>query len=393
MLNKWKQHACVLLTLIVSSAILTGCWDRREINDVAFVLGSAIDITESGEYQVSALIPLPGNMGGAMGGAGDAKPFTIKTAYGKDIRGAVDNLQKSLPRWLFFGHRRVLIVSDKLVETIGFKPVVDAITRTPENRLTAFIAVSKGPAIDVLNADIRMERFSAESIREMLQSDASLRISLKEITAKMIAVGDDAMFPYLNKRKTTLKGHESEDIQVIGFALTHDGVMKASASDGAANGVRLLNAQFRPYRETLEDGESTITIAANSNQLKIKPSMRNGVPYFEISSLIKISINEDTNYDRDYDDIGQRSHIEKLFVKKAKSDINAALALMKQSKSDVIGFGRYLSRSQPGKWDKEWKGKWEELFPQSEFIVTVKAEVFRIGMNRENLAKKDQRYE
>src|SRR5690606_41119568 len=60
--------------------LLTGCWDRQEINDVAFVLGKAIDREKDG-YRVSVVIPLPGNMGGPSGGSGSGgkKPYTVQS--------------------------------------------------------------------------------------------------------------------------------------------------------------------------------------------------------------------------------------------------------------------------------------------------------------------------
>ncbi|GGG62372.1 Ger(x)C family spore germination protein [Paenibacillus radicis (ex Gao et al. 2016)] len=392
MKRSWRTGLCLTMVMACISMLLTGCWDRREINDVAFVLGSALDITDNGDFEVSVLIPLPGNMGGAVGGGGGGsqKPFTIKTTRGKTIKEAIDILQKSLPRWLYFGHRRVLVISDRLAQTVGLSPIVDAITRMPENRLTAFVAISKGSALDVLNADVRLERFSAESIREVLQSDSSIRVSLKDVTSSIVAVGEDAMLPYLQKKQTNLKGQEAEDIDVIGFALTHNGIMKAAAKDDASNGIRLLSNQFRPYRETIVDGNHAITIAVNTCKLKVKSVMIDGIARFDIQSDIQFSINEDSDLNRNYNDIGQRTHIEKLFEQKAENDIKKAIAMMQKSNSDVIGFGRYLNRAYPGKWKNEWKSQWETVFPKCDFTVKVDADLFRIGMNRENLAKKDK---
>ncbi|TXK73213.1 Ger(x)C family spore germination protein, partial [Paenibacillus sp. N3.4] len=44
-------------------SLLTGCWDRTETNDIAFVLTSAIDLEDDGRYRISYMLPLPGSMG------------------------------------------------------------------------------------------------------------------------------------------------------------------------------------------------------------------------------------------------------------------------------------------------------------------------------------------
>ena len=45
---KLAKQCTVLFVWLSISLLLTGCWDRTEINDVAFVLASAIDLDKEG---------------------------------------------------------------------------------------------------------------------------------------------------------------------------------------------------------------------------------------------------------------------------------------------------------------------------------------------------------
>ncbi|ACT03922.1 Ger(x)C family spore germination protein [Paenibacillus sp. JDR-2] len=370
---------------------LTGCWDRREINDVAFVLASAID-KEDDSFRVSVLIPLPGNMGsmGGGGGSGGQKPFAIKTETGKTVREAVSKLQFRLPRHLFFGHRRVIIIGEELARTEGVETVIDALTRTPENRLTAFIAITKGKAVDVLNADTRLERFSAESMRELLQSEASVRISVKDIISKIIAVGEDAFFPYVEKVQTKIKGSEAEDVLIEGFALTHDGKMTGVAKGSTAIGVRLLNQQFRKYDETFSDQGNYLTVSINEAKVSIKPIIQNDNITFRIHSKVKVSVNEDRNLNRNYDDYEQRKQIEQIVTKRVVEDIKLALDSMQRTNCDAVGFGLHVYRDYPHMWTKQYRKDWETIFPKVKFEVSATANLYRFGMTSENLGRKDQ---
>ncbi|WP_336785201.1 Ger(x)C family spore germination protein [Paenibacillus sp. MMO-177] len=371
---------------------LTGCWDRREINDVAFVLASAID-KEDDHFRVSVLIPLPGNMGstaGGGGGSGGQKPYAIKTETGKTVREAVSKMQFRLPRHLFFGHRRVIIIGEELARTEGVESVIDALTRTPENRLTAFIAITKGKAMDVLNADTRLERFSAESMRELLQSEASVRITVKDIVTKIIVTGEDAFFPYIEKVKTRIKGSEAEDVLIEGFVLTDDGKMTGIAKGSAAIGLRLLNQQFRKYDETFNDQGNYITVSINEARVSIKPIIQNGNLTFRIHSKVKASVNEDRNMNRNYDDYEQRKQIERMVTNRAIEDIKLALESMQRSNCDAVGFGLHVYREYPQTWTKQYRKDWKKIFPQVKFEVTADANLFRFGMTSENLGRKDQ---
>lgn len=372
--------------------VLTGCWDRREINDVAFVLASAID-KEGDSIRVSVLIPLPGNMGssgGGGGGSGGQKPFTIKTETGKTVREAVSKLQFRLPRHLFFGHRRVIIIGEELARQDGVATIIDAITRNPENRLTAFIAISKGKAQDLLNADTRLERFSAESMRELLQSEASVRVSLKDVISKMIAVGEDAYFPYMEKVRTRVKGLEAEDILIEGFALTHDGKMTGVVKGDEAIGLRLLSHSFRKYDETFNDEGNYLTVAINQADISIKPVMKNGELSFRIHTMVKASVNEDRNLERNYDYYGQRKQIEQIVAQRVVDNVKLAIKRMQQSNSDAVGFGLQAYRAYPQIWTKKYRKDWDAIFPEVKFEVTAKANLFRLGMSSENLGRKDQ---
>ena len=69
----------------------TGCWDRTETNDIAFVLTSSVDLEEDGKYRVAYMLPLPGSMGGASGGGGGTaggKSYYIDSEVGTTLRDA-----------------------------------------------------------------------------------------------------------------------------------------------------------------------------------------------------------------------------------------------------------------------------------------------------------------
>lgn len=371
--------------------MLTGCWDRREINDVAFVLAGGAD-KEGDRIRISVLIPLTGNMGetGGGGGSGGQKPYTIKTETGKTVSEAVSKLQSRLSRHLFFGHRRVIIVGEELARTEGIEPVIDAITRSPEKRLSTFIAISEGSALDMLNADTRLERFSAESMREELQSETSAGINLMEILCKLITVGDDAYFPYVQKVKTEIEGQESEDIRSDGFVLFHNGKMTGKLQGNSALGFRLLNQSIRNYDETINVDGSYLTVTINHSKISIKPIVKNEELSYRIHSRVKVSIKEDKNLERNYSYLEERKQIEQRIAQHVVDNIKLAINKMQQNNSDAIGFGLKAYRAYPQLWTIKYRKDWGEIFPKIKFEVTGEVNVFRLGMSSENLGRKEK---
>ena len=66
--NDYPSAAHKLAVTYYSTTLLTGCWDRTETNDIAFVATSSVDLEDDGKYRVRLYVPLPGSMGGASGG-------------------------------------------------------------------------------------------------------------------------------------------------------------------------------------------------------------------------------------------------------------------------------------------------------------------------------------
>ncbi|HYG56872.1 MAG TPA: Ger(x)C family spore germination protein, partial [Symbiobacteriaceae bacterium] len=61
-----------LVMVVLASLLTAGCWDRVEINDFAFALGTAVD-KEDDLYRVSVQMALPGRLGTLGRGGGGTK--------------------------------------------------------------------------------------------------------------------------------------------------------------------------------------------------------------------------------------------------------------------------------------------------------------------------------
>ncbi|HWO97783.1 MAG TPA: Ger(x)C family spore germination protein, partial [Bacillus sp. (in: firmicutes)] len=136
-----KSKIQFFITITICCISLTGCWDRKEINDIAFVTATGFDRKGENQYQVSVQVPLPGGMGGAGssgggGGTGGNKSFYVDSEIGRNIRESNDKLQRRMSRNLYFAHRRVLIVGDELARK-GFDDVLNLIALQPQARLSA----------------------------------------------------------------------------------------------------------------------------------------------------------------------------------------------------------------------------------------------------------------
>ncbi|WP_409346542.1 Ger(x)C family spore germination protein [Paenibacillus sp. MBLB4367] len=369
-------------------ALVTGCWDRKEINDLAFVMATAIDKDKDG-FRVSVLIPLPGNMGGPSGGGGGSggqKPFAIDSETGSTPNEAIKKLQNRLSRQLYFAHRRVLLYSEDVLKD-GIVEIMDGSTRTPDNRLTTMIAATKGKASDYLSATTNIERFATEAIREMLQSDISIPIRIKDVIGQMNTPGDDARIPYLELVSSKDK-NPSNEIQITGFAITSNGKMVGVIKNDEALGFRWLRSKFKPYWDIYHTEKGRYSVHIDKGSRKITPSLSGSDIRYDLQFHITGYVTEAID-SPNYENADETKLLEKAIASKVESEITRAIKQLQQKKSDSAGFGQLLYRTYPGRWNREWKANWENIFPTCTFHVSAETSIHKIGMLRENLAKRE----
>lgn len=379
-----------LLAIVAAAcaALLSGCWDRREINDLAFIMASAVDKEKDG-YRVSVLVPLPGNMGGPSGGGGGSggqKPFAIDSEFGRTPSEATKKLQNRLSRQLYFAHRRVLLYGEDVLKD-GLIEIMDGSTRTPDNRLTTLIAVTSGKAADYLSAKSNIERFVTEAIREMLQSDISIPIRVKDVIGQMNSVGDDARFPYLEFAPIKDK-NPSNEIQISGFAITSKGKMVGLIKNEDALGFRWLRQKFKPYMDNFQTEKGRYSVQIGKNSGIIKPYLvGNNIHYdlrFDVTGYITEAFDSPN-----YENPDETKLLENAVASKIQNEISRVIKELQDKRSDSAGFGQLLYRSYPGQWNRSWKNNWYDIFPTCNFHVSVEAGIHRIGMLRENLAQRE----
>lgn len=371
--------------------LLSGCWDRTEINDVAFVLMTAIDKIDEEQYRYSAMIPLPGQMGGAQGGGGGTsgnKSFYIESETGRTVREAERKLQERMSRNLFHGHRRVIVFGERLArEGIALK--FDYISRLPENRLSTFPVITKGEGLSLLETSPKLEMFPAEAIRELAKARGHIPVNLKDVVVSLGQTGSDPIIIYMEPKEVGEKENKSKEIAVRGYAQFREDRFVDIFENEAAEGLTLLNYKYPRYTTTTSGlkGEDITFHIANANT-KIKPEIRNGVPHFTIRVTARIKL-QTTHEELDFHTLYATKQTEHIFGRQIENSLHAAVTQMQRHGTDSAGFGMKFARRFPGEWRNTYKYKWEEHLKKATFEYHVNTYIAETGLTFENIVKKE----
>lgn len=107
--------------IVCVQLLLSGCWSKRELTDLALVLALGIDMTKDGKYEVSMQIVNPGNVAGAVqqgGGGGQGLPIVVYHQKGDNIVEAARKASTMISRRLYFSHTNMLVIGEKVAKKI-----------------------------------------------------------------------------------------------------------------------------------------------------------------------------------------------------------------------------------------------------------------------------------
>jgi spore germination protein KC len=375
----------IILSLLVL-VLLTGCWDRREINDVAFVVGTALD-WENGRYRTTIQMPLPGQLGGVGsegggGGTSGGKPWYIESSAANTVRLANRENQSRLSRELYFAHQRVILFGEELMKA-GIGTTLDLYARLPQNRLNNVnILAAKGKAHDVLLVNTPIEKTSAEMVREMAIRTMKNPPDLLSVTDKLLTDGIDLALPAYHVKDMEVQSEQKQTIELFGIALfQEDKLVGYLMGDSAADLLWLMNQISNiPMSIKMEDNthHGAVTLLFTETRTRIHPVVDGDEIRMNILVEGKGAVLED---DSDYSLVkkGDFRELERIASERLRDRLAQTIKkLQEEYRSDPLGFGLTLYRERPAAWHR-LKERWRDAYAEVQVDIRTNLHLEHAG--------------
>ncbi|WP_186375534.1 Ger(x)C family spore germination protein [Paenibacillus xylanexedens] len=375
-----------ILALILCASLLTGCWDREEINDIAFVIGIAVD-KEGEDYRSSLQIALPGQSGasgseGGGGGTSGDKPWFILSNIARTLRGTSLEGQKSLSRRIYYAHRRTILIGEELARE-GVAPMLDLFTRFPLNRLSAMPVVTRGEAHKVIDTDAPIEKFPSEMVRELCFLNMRNPRSLKTFIDSILDEGVDPFLPIASVSDNVPQDWKGAitNIKLDGLAIFKKDKLVGMMDKAPADALILAMGEANEPEVMIKAprGKGDMFIKLNENNSSLHPKIVNGKVSVTIQMYAKGVL---VDNESDYGDRREKEilNLNEAVHRKIKEDIEEGIRLVqKKFKADIIGIGRSIHRQLPKEWDKI-KDRWEVLYPDVQVTVEPHVIIENVGI-------------
>ncbi|WP_167375625.1 Ger(x)C family spore germination protein [Paenibacillus polysaccharolyticus] len=375
--------ACNICFLICfCCTLLTGCWDRIEINDLAIVLATGVDY-KNDQIELTSQIFIPRKAGGgdSTGSGGSPSGVTLtRSAEGHTIAEALNRLQRKVPRNMFWGHCEVVVISEDAGKQ-GIREYIDFFLRYPQIREHAYVFSTPEPAKNMLALLDPLERSSAESLREMANMKLGTRTTILELAQSIEGPSESVIL----SRMLSLPPDEGQDKltttpYIRGLSLYKGDTFNRSVHEPLTIGILMLanelNNIIMPVNVESERGSFSIQPLEVKTILKPKISAGRWSMQVDVQTRGEVVLN---TTDGNLTDPAVLKKLEETWASQLKEMATSALRLsQREMRTDLFKFAVEFRRYYPKQWKKQEK-RWEQIYSELDVDIQIHAQVVRTG--------------
>ncbi|WP_304458069.1 Ger(x)C family spore germination protein [Alicyclobacillus sendaiensis] len=365
-MRRWAAKCAVGIAALAMVPALSGCWDRREINDMAFVTAVAADRTEDGKYRVTVEVPLPGkissvgNLGGG-GGASGKKAYFIDSTVGDTFRQANADEQRAMSRQLYFAHMRVFVFGEELARD-DIAQAIDVMARVPQNRMTTYLLVSDGPGADVLNTESTMEKTPAEFLRELASQSERHPRTVKRVTEALLAEGQDPYMPVVSVIETAPgdDARKQSYVKLTGIAVFRGPKMVGMLKGREADGVLWALGEIKRPTVTVAapGGSGHVSVIVTRYRTRVAMHREGDRVSCRITVKAMGSLAENTSPYK-YEETENLPKLEREASREIADEIASGMTALRELRADPVGLCNRVYRLYPSLWHAR-KSDWRE---------------------------------
>lgn len=392
-----KQKYRLFVIFSVITLILSGCWGRTELNELAIVTAIGFDKAEEG-YEVSVQVLNPGEIAGK-NSTGRTEVVTFKTT-GDTVFEALRKLSTSVPRSIFVSHLREVIFGEEFAKD-GIGKALDFLSRDHEMRTDFYLTIAKDTsAYNILNVQTNLENIPANhlfytlTLAEEKWAPGKV-VRLDELIDSIVSKGKQPVLTGVYIKGDPKEGRKIQNTQQISpttsLHIDNIGVLKNDKLVGWLNedeskGFNYITDNVHSTIITLPCENGRVSIETSHTKTKLKGKIVDGKPKIDINLKTEGDIGE-IQCKVDILNKEQIKVLEKKYEDDVREKIEAVIHKIKNDyQSDIFGFGEVIRRSEPS----EWKGMmedWNNELPNLDIAIHVDAHIRGLGTINESFQK------
>lgn len=366
----------ILSMLMVCTLLLTGCWDKVELEDRAVVLVIGVDKAKGGEVDQEEGIPDRYRFS-------FVNPDTTKAEEGKvteyvtfesqalSYNQGITRLLQRFSQYHIYEHTKALIFGEELLEDeVLLKSILDAFWRGHQFNTSMYVFMTHGEASDVLKIKPKMKGLLAYYITGIADNEKYAtrvgRVTFLDFVKQLLDNEGDGVIPDLDPHEDGLISSN------LGIIKDYKHIAHMDTNDTVA--WKWLNGKVQGG--IIEIVEGNIAIPFNYSHFARKiylDKIEDGKIYLTYNMKTEGSI-EEYILDRRLLDEAKLASFESKFEEKIRKDsMDLVKKLQEEYKVDILGVRNYLSKYHPKVYEGI-KKDFDQYFEKN-IIIDVKVDV------------------
>ncbi|MED0677784.1 Ger(x)C family spore germination protein [Aneurinibacillus thermoaerophilus] len=391
-----KTKRTFMFSLLLSLIMITGCWDRIELEDIGLVLGVAIDesATKAAKKQEKEELKgqakerkhilmahhfiIPQEVSGKTSIA-KRKPYSNVINEGETIFEIVRELSTRVARPPNYEHLKVIVISEEIARSTDLRDIINFFLRNPESRRTIKMLIAKGKARETFEKRPSIMVDPALEMAKMIENTKKTLRMAPEMTLGDMSEKLTSETSFVMQRVVTSKtGTKVAGATVIN-GKTHK--MVGWLGEDEMEGLNWMSGKGKAgiVKGTDQKTGKTMVYEVGKMRSRIKPKVQGNNISFTVDIETEGSLRED------WLEPGNafKENLIKRAEKAAEMEIKrltqkALTKTQKKFKVDVAGFGKQLSIYYPKVW-KEVKKDWDKHFSKIPVDINVKVQISEFG--------------
>lgn len=412
----------LLLLLLTTTLLLPGCWDQKEMEELAFVSAIGMDSGPGeGDLTLTVEISTPQESESAGSAASSSKGTKQKSvvfrASGQTYAQAMARLQQIIAHKLFLSQTEVLVVGEEAARK-NMSEAVRFLERNSELRRSAAVLITPGKAENVLSTTNANTPKATETIRSLLEQTKETGVAFKTLLREsiLLPLSINGIEPIAARVIATRSSGPSDEkgggnsagmledngsqglipqregiIRVSGMAAFTGNKLAGWLDEKESRGWGWISGRVRRgyilvlTSRTSQNKSTRVTFHLLGGKSTVKCSIENDEAAVHVTVKVRGEVVEWCNGGERINPTTIRK-LESDLADEIKGEVESVLdKAQKEFESDIFGFGFQLSRQHLREWNKEYKDRWTELFPLIPVDVYVETKILHTGTVSESL--------
>ena len=359
-------------------AMLTGCWSNSWMNELAFVMGIALDRGDgniSDDYMVTIQVAKPAVLinSGSTNGTGELA-YANFSEHGVGVQEPLNRLSRTVERTLYTGHNQVLVIGRDAAEN-DIAPILDFFVRSSDGRPTLVLFVAEESAKDIFEISGSMEHLSTAHLHNLMSAQRKFReigeTRILDFLTAMLSNTTAPTVPIVGVIENT-KGER--ELKLTGMAVFKGSRMQSVLSPEQSQSMLMIQNKVDSGLIRIDAFDGYISTDINYARSSVKPEFTDDdLEKIVVSLDIGCSI-ADMNIELDLVLPEVRDEVAKLIEDYLLKRLGSIVDYAQENNIDIFGFGEKLFRYHPRK-SKQLIENWDTAFSELKVEFDVNVEI------------------